>query len=161
MSESRAPKPIAVVALSAPLSTKPSTYPEPFFTRMAKREKRQLGELFGIKNFGVNLTRLAPGSESALMHRHSRQDEMVFILEGEATLVTETAEVVLTAGMCAGFPAQGTAHQLVNRSDRDVVYLEIGDRTAGDEAVYPRDDLVAAPGPDGKRVYSHKDGRPY
>jgi len=161
MSDSKTPDPIAVVALSAPTSAKPSTYPEPFFSRMAKRQKRQLGDLFGLRNFGVNLTRLAPGAESALFHRHSRQDEFIYVLEGEAVLVTETGEAALTAGMCAGFPAQGSAHQLVNRSDRDVVYLEIGDRTAGDEAVYPRDDLVAKPGPDGKRVYTHKDGRPY
>ena len=67
----------------------------------------------------------------------------------------------LTPGMCAGFPAQGIAHQLVNRTDRDVVYLEVGDRTAGDEGSYPRDDLKASLGPDGKWMYTHKDGRPY
>ena len=63
--------------------------------------------------------------------------------------------------MCAGFPAQGIAHQLVNRTDRDVVYLEIGDRTAGDEGSYPRDDLKASQGPDGTWIYAHKGGRAY
>jgi uncharacterized cupin superfamily protein len=77
--------PIAAMASSVPPRTKPSTYPEPFFTRMAKREKRPLGDVFGLKNFGVNLTRLAPGGESALLHRHSKQDEFVYILEGEPT----------------------------------------------------------------------------
>lgn len=161
MSDGGAPKVIAVLASSAPPRTKPSTYPEPFFTRMGKREKRPLGDLFGLRNFGVNLTRLAPGGESALLHRHSRQDEFVYILEGEPTLVTETEEIALSPGMCAGFPAEGIAHQLVNRTDRDVVYLEIGDRTAGDEGSYPRDDLKASLGADGKWVYTHKDGRPY
>src|SRR5687768_12401653 len=85
MSHSRAPRPIAIVASSAPPRTTPSTYPEPFFSRMAKREKRPLGDLFGLKNFGVNLTRLAPGGESALLHRHSRQDELIYVLEGEPT----------------------------------------------------------------------------
>jgi mannose-6-phosphate isomerase-like protein (cupin superfamily) len=118
MSHSRAPRPIAIVASSAPPRTKPSTYPEPFFSRMAKREKQPLGDLFGLKNFGVNLTRLAPGGESALLHRHSRQDELIYVLEGEPTLVTDTEEVPLTPGMCAGFPAQGIAHQLVNRTAR-------------------------------------------
>ena len=128
---------------------------------MAKREKRPLGDLFGLKNFGVNLTRLALGGESALLHRHSRQDELIYVLEGEPTLVTDTEEVPLMPGMCAGFPARGIAHQLVNRTDRDVVYLEVGDRTAGDEGSYPRDDLKASLRPDGKWMYTHKDGRPY
>jgi uncharacterized cupin superfamily protein len=140
---------------------KPSNYPEPFFSRMGKREKRPLGDLFGLKNFGVNLTRIAPGGESSVLHRHSRQDEFVYILEGEATLITETEEVILSPGMCAGFPAQGIAHQLVNRTDHDVVYLEIGDRTVGDEGTYPRDDLQAVLGADGKWSFTHKDGRPY
>lgn len=160
MSDGKTP-PLAVVATDVAPRTKPSNYPEPFFSRMAQREKRQLGEVFGLTNFGVNLTRLDPGGESALLHRHSRQDEFVFILEGEATLVTEDAVVVLAPGMCAGFPARGVAHQLVNRTDKPVVYLEIGDRTPADEADYPRDDLAASLGPDGKWRFTHKDGRPY
>lgn len=161
MSDGGTPKVIAVPASSVPPRTKPSTYPEPFFTRMGKREKRPLGDLFGLRNFGVNLTRLAPGGESALLHRHSKQDEFVYILEGEPTLVTESEEIILSPGMCAGFPAEGIAHQLVNRTDSDVVYLEIGDRSAGDEGSYPRDDLKASLGADGQWVYTHKDGRPY
>jgi len=161
MSHSNTPSPIAIIASSAPPRTKPSTYPEPFFSRMAKRVKRPLADLFGLKNFGVNLTRLAPGGESALLHRHSRQDELIYVLEGEPTLITDTEEVQLMPGMCAGFPARGIAHQLVNRTDRDVVYLEVGDRTAGDEGSYPCDDLKASLGPDGTWTYTHKDGRPY
>jgi uncharacterized cupin superfamily protein len=155
------PHPIVILAASAPPRTKPSNYPEPFFSRMRKREKRPLGDLFGLKNFGVNLTRLMPGGESALLHRHSRQDEFVYVLEGEPTLVTDQGDVQLSPGMCAGFPAQGIAHQLVNRTDGDVVYLEIGDRTSGDEGSYPVDDLKAALGPDGQWVFTHKDGTPY
>src|SRR5215813_3472396 len=94
----------------APLRTKPSNYPEPFFSRMARREKRPLGDLFGLKNFGVNLTTLLPGGESALFHRHSKQDELVYILEGTPTLLTEHQETVLAPGMTVGFPAGGTAH---------------------------------------------------
>jgi uncharacterized cupin superfamily protein len=153
--------PIALEAASAPLRTKPSTYPEPFFSRMAKREKQPLGDLFGVKNFGVNLTRLKPGGESALLHRHSKQDEFVYILEGRPTLVTDRGEVALEPGMCAGFAADGIAHQLVNRTDSDVVYLEIGDRTPGDEGAYPADDLKASLGPGGKWEFAHKNGRPY
>lgn len=152
---------IAVTAASVPPRTKPSNYPEPFFSRMAKREKRQLGDYFGLKNFGVNLTKLMPGGESALLHRHSTQDEFVYILEGEPTLVTDRGEVLLAPGMCAGFPAQGIAHHLVNRTGRDVLYLEIGDRTPGDEGSYPQDDLKASLGADGTWVFTRKDGRPY
>ncbi len=153
--------PLAIEAAMAPLRTRPSNYPEPFFSRTNKREKRPLGDLFGLKNFGVNLTTLKPGGESALLHRHSKQDELVYILQGEPTLVTDKGEVVLKPGLCAGFPAAGLAHQLVNRTDRDVVYLEIGDRSAGDEGSYPADDIQAVFSADGKWSFTHKDGRPY
>ena len=161
MTEKSPMRPIAIVAAEVPPRAKQTSYPEPFASRMAGREKRPLGDLFGLKNFGVNLTRLAPGGESALLHRHSRQDEFVFVLEGEPTLVTDQGEVALRPGMCAGFVALGIAHQLVNRTARDVVYLEIGDRSAGDEGSYPRDDIQAAQTPDGRWVFTHKDGRPY
>lgn len=154
-------RPLAVVAAESPPRTKPSNYPEPFLTRMAKREKRPLGERFGLRNFGVNLTRLAPGGESALLHRHSRQDEFVYVLAGTPTLVTDAGEVELAPGMCAGFPAGGVAHHLVNRTEAPVLYLEIGDRTPGDEGSYPEDDLAAALAPDGNRVFTRKDGTPY
>jgi uncharacterized cupin superfamily protein len=140
---------------------KRSSYPEPFAARVRGREKRSLGDLFGLTNFGVNLTRLGPGAQSALKHRHSRQDEFVFILEGEPTLLRDDEEILVRAGMCAGFPANGSAHCLINRTDRDVVYLEIGDRSPGDEASYPDDDLAAALGPDGHWIMTHKDGRSY
>jgi uncharacterized cupin superfamily protein len=153
--------PIAIEAASVPPRTKPSAYPEPFFSRMGKREKHPLGDLFGLRNFGVNLTRLKPGGESALLHRHSKQDEFIYIVEGNPTLVTDQGEVALAPGMCAGFAAGGIAHQLVNRTDSDVVYLEIGDRTPGDEGAYPADDLKAALGGDGKWQFTRKNGRPY
>jgi len=126
------------------------------------RDKKALGDPFGLANFGVNLTRLAPGARSALRHAHSRQDEFVYILEGAPTLVVESGETVLRPGMCAGFKAGGAAHHLVNRSEADVVYLEIGDRSAGDKVSYPDDDLVLAAAPDGAtRRALHKDGTPW
>ena len=161
MNDGDAPGPIALLAATAPPRTKPSNYPEPFSGRVAGREKRILGDLFGLKNFGVNLTRLAPGSESALLHKHSKQDEFIYVLQGEPTLVTESEEMQLGPGMCAGFPSGGGAHHLVNRSDEDVVYLEIGDRTAADDVTYPNDDLKAVLGDDGKWIFTHKDGNPY
>jgi uncharacterized cupin superfamily protein len=133
--------PLALDASAVPPRAKPSSYPEPFLSRMSKREKRALGDVFGLKNFGVNLTRLLPGGESALLHRHSKQDEFIYVLSGFPTLVTDAGEIALQPGMCAGFPASGRAHQLVNRTAFDVVYLEVGDRTAGDEGFYPADDI--------------------
>ena len=117
--------------------------------------------MFGLTNFGVNLTRLAPGGQSALRHAHAKQDEFVYILEGEATLITDSGETLLKPGMCAGFKAgTGDAHHLVNRSGKDVVFLEVGDRSAGDSVSYPDDDVVAVFGADGKWKYSRKDGKP-
>ena len=150
----------AVDARDIPAEDKQSGYPEPFFSRMAGRSKRRLGNAFGLSNFGVNLTELAPGGESSIMHMHTRQDEFVFILEGTPTLATEAGEQVLAPGMCVGFPAGGLAHHLINRSAVPVVYLEIGDRTPGDAGHYPQDDLLAEM-ENGRWVFQHKDGRAY
>ena len=161
MNESKTPGALALNAADVPPRIKPSVYPEPFAGRMAGREKRALGDQFGLTNFGVNLTRLEPGGESALLHRHTKQDEFIFVLEGEPTLVTERGETVLHPGMCAGFPAQGVAHHLVNRTDLDVVILEVGDRSAGDGASYPNDDLQAAQTLTGDWKFTRKDGTDY
>ena len=153
---------IAILAVEAPPRTKPSNYPEPFASRMAGREKRPLGDLFGLTNFGVNLTRLEPGAVSALRHAHSRQDEFIYVLQGEPTLVTDEGETLLSPGMCAGFKGgMGNAHHLVNRTSTEVVYLEVGDRTAGDAGSYPDDDIQAVLNADGKWGFTHKDGTPY
>jgi uncharacterized cupin superfamily protein len=152
----------AIVAADAPARTRPSNYPEPFASLMAGREKRPLGDLFGLTNFGVNLTILQPGAMSTLRHAHTLQDEFIYVLEGEAVLVTDAGETSLGPGMCAGFRAgNGDAHHLLNRSSSRVVYLEVGDRTRGDTASYPDDDIQAVMGPQGKWVFTHKDGRPY
>ncbi|MGE5523865.1 MAG: cupin domain-containing protein [Rhodospirillaceae bacterium] len=154
--------PVAIDAAEAPVRAKASSYPEPYATMMAARVKRPLGDLFGLTNFGVNLTRLPPGAVSALRHAHARQDEFIYILQGEPTLITDAGETRLSPGMCAGFKAgTGDAHHLVNRSTEDVVYLEIGDRTPGDTASYPDDDLQAVLGDDGKWRFLHKNGDSY
>lgn len=139
-----------------------SVYPAPFAAVVAGRTKRKLGDVFGLANFGVNLTRLDPGAASALVHSHAAQDEFVYVLEGTATLVFGDEEFELGPGDCMGFKAgTGIAHQISNRSDGIVSYIEIGDRTPGDAAAYPRDDLVARQDPEGKWGFSHKDGTPY
>ena len=155
------PRPVSVIAADVPPRSKPSAYPEPFASRMAGRVKRPLGDLFGLTNFGVNLTRLAPQAVSALRHAHSKQDELVYILEGRPTLHTDEGRTQLSPGMCAGFKAgTGNGHRLLNETTEDVVYLEIGDRTPGDEGSYPDDDLKATL-VDGKWKFVHKDGQPY
>lgn len=153
--------PVAVEAAAVPSRRGALHLPEPFASRLSRRVKHALGDPFGLKAFGVNLTRLAAGDVSALHHRHTVQDEFVYVLEGHPTLVTDGAEVNLSPGMCAGFPASGPAHHLENRTDREVVVLEVGDRGPGDQVVYPGEDLVLAVGPDGKRRFTRRDGTPY
>ncbi len=154
--------PIAVVATEVAPRTKPSNYPEPFASRMAGREKRQLGDIFGLSNFGVNLVRLAPHSVSSLRHAHTKQDEFVYILQGHPTLQTDEGDTPLAPGMCAGFKAgTGKGHCLQNRTAEEVVYLEVGDRTPGDEGSYPDDDLKALLVTTGQWRFVHKDGTPY
>lgn len=154
--------PTAIAAAEAPLRAKPTSYPEPFASRMAGREKRPLGDLFGLTNFGVNLARLAPGAVSALRHAHIRQDEFIYVLQGQPTLVTDAGETVLQVGECAGFKSgTGNGHHLVNRTQSDVIYLEVGDRSPADAVGYPDDDMQAQQGADGKWRFLHKDGDPY
>ncbi|MEJ2761635.1 MAG: cupin domain-containing protein [Gammaproteobacteria bacterium] len=139
-----------------------TAYPDVFAQVVTGRTKRKLGDLFGLQNFGVNLTTLDPGAASALFHYHEVQDEFVFILEGSPTLVFGDDEYELSPGECMGFKAgAGIGHQLVNRTDETVVYVEVGDRTTGEQVTYPRDDIAAHTGPDGTWVFTHKDGTPY
>ena len=152
---------VAIRAAEALPKAKQSNYPEPFASMVAGRFKRPLGDVFGLKNFGVNLTKLAPGAISALRHAHTVQDEFIYILQGTPTLITDAGETLLSAGMCAGFKSgSGSGHHMVNRSAENVVYLEIGDRNPGDAASYPDDDLQAL-FESGQWVFKHKDGKPY
>ncbi len=154
-------KPIAVTASEVPARMRFSVYPEPFASRMVGREKRPLGDLFGLTNFGVNLTRLAPNAVSALRHAHTKQEEFVYILQGQPTLHTDEGRTQLSPGMCAGFKAgTGNGHRLINETTEEVVYLEVGDRTPGDEGSYPDDDLKALL-VEGKWKFVHKDDTPY
>jgi|SRR5882672_3418826 len=138
-----------------------SGYPEPFKSRVSTRRKRKLGDALGLKNFGVNLTTIPPGGMSALRHWHSREDEFIYVLRGELVLVTDAGEQVLKPGMCAGFPAgRADGHCLVNRTGRNAVYLEVGDRKPDDAVTYPDDDIAGQATPQGRR-FNHKDGTPY
>jgi len=142
-------------------AAKQTGYPDPFKTKVKGRIKRRLGDEFGLANFGVNLTTLAPGAMSSVRHGHTVQDEFIYILQGNPTLVTNAGETRLQPGMCAGFKAgAGDAHHLRNDTNEEVRYLEVGDRLPGDSANYPDDDL-AVKMVDGVYKYSHKDGRPY
>ena|SRR6185312_2787910 len=153
--------PTALRAADVPPQATKTNYPEPFASKVAGRTKRRLGEAFGLKNFGVNLTHLAPGAISSIRHHHAKQDELIYMVEGEAVLITDSGATKIKQGDCAGFRAgSGDAHQIVNRSTREVIYLEIGDRTPGETVTYPDDDLDMVM-VDGKLRFTHKDGRPY
>jgi uncharacterized cupin superfamily protein len=140
-----------------------SDYPEAFRALVERGQRQRLGDALELKNFGVNLTRLPPGCASSLRHWHSRQDEFIYVLEGTLMLITDAGEQVLTAGMAAGFPAgRRDGHHLVNRSGSDALFLEVGDRSAGDEGEYPDHDMVWR-NVDGDQayVYLHRDATAY
>ena len=114
---------------------------QPTFLTQTNAARFAMGNVFGLSNFGVNYTRIPPGAISALRHAHSHQDEAVFILSGHPTLRTDEGETELQPGMFVGFKAgTGNAHQLVNRTQEDVICIEIGDRNPDDQATYPDDD---------------------
>jgi uncharacterized cupin superfamily protein len=154
-------QPLSIKARDAEPRRKPSNYPEPFRSMFPGRVKRPLGDVFGLRNFGVNLTQLAPGTASALRHAHSRQDEFIFVVSGRPLLHTDEGMRRLEPGDCAGFPAgTGNGHRLVNDTGEEVTYLEVGDRTPGDEVAYPDDDIKAVLTEAGWK-FVHKDGTPY
>jgi uncharacterized cupin superfamily protein len=136
-------------------------YPPPFDRVVVGRERKRLGNAAGLDQFGVNLTTLKPGAASALRHWHEKEDELVFILEGEVVLIEDGGEIVLKPGDAAGFKAGvPNGHHLVNKTNRDAVYLEIGTRSKYERADYPDVDLMAVRDDKGMR-YTHKNGDPY
>jgi uncharacterized cupin superfamily protein len=139
-----------------------SGYPEPFRAAVAGRSKRTLGDPFGLTQFGINLVHMPPGCWSSQRHWHTHEDEFVYVVEGELTLVTDAGEQLMRPGMVAGFPAgRADGHHLINRSDRPATYLEIGSRRPDvDEAVYSDIDMeIRLRG--GDHVFVHKNGEPY
>ena len=138
-----------------------TTIPEPFKALNQNRYNRRLGDFAGLKNYGVNLTRILPGGQSSYLHAHTRQDEFIYVVEGEVVLETSAGSQTLKSGMCAGFPAgSGTAHRFLNKTTRDVLLLVVGDRSAGDEIAYPDIDLHARFDQGGTYRYTKKDGTP-
>lgn len=138
-----------------------TVYPAVFAHVVNGRSKRALGDQFGLDQFGVNLTTLAPGAASALRHYHQREDEFVYVLDGELTLVDNSGEHPMTPGMCAGFKAGvANGHQLVNRSSKPATYIEIGTRSPDEAASYPDVDLKGVKAA-GKFTFTRKDGSAY
>ena len=137
-----------------------TSYPAPYDEPCRARRRVRLGDAAGLRQFGVNLLRLAPGTWSSQRHWHSAEDEFVWVVEGEVVLVDEAGETVLRAGDCAGFRAgEANAHHLVNRGGDEALILEVGGRHPDVDAVeYPDIDLTI---PAGTRAYHHKDGSPY
>ena len=139
-----------------------TSYPAVFKADNSRRWNRRLGDHVGLKNFGVNLTRVEPGAQSSARHAHAKQDEFIWVVEGEIVLETNEGSQTLRPGMCAGFAAGcGNAHRFVNKTDRDALILVIGDRTPFDEIDYPDIDNHATAGADGKYVFTRKDGTPH
>ncbi len=136
-----------------------SDYPAPFAAYAQARTRQALGDAGGLSDFGVNLTHLPPGAWSSQRHWHTAEDELVYVLSGEVTLITDAGESVLRAGHCAAFPKNvADGHHLINRSSATAVYLEIGSRRDEDSCHYPDVDLHY----DGAiGHYAHKDGAPY
>jgi uncharacterized cupin superfamily protein len=138
-----------------------TVYPPEFKDIVRGREKTVLGDVAGLTQFGVNLTRLKPGAASALRHWHHNEDEFVYMLEGELVLIEDGGEVLLRPGDAAGFKAGvPNGHHLINKTQRDAVYLEIGTRAPSDRAEYPDVDLDLVRNA-GKMMLTHKSGEPY
>jgi uncharacterized cupin superfamily protein len=136
-------------------------YPAQFQAECKGRHKQALGDAIGLTQFGVNITRIEPGQTSALRHWHEQEDEFIYMLQGELVLAENDGEVVLKAGDAAGFKAgSGVAHRLINRSNRDAVYFEVGTRAKTERVHYPDVDLELVRDEKGRR-YQRRNGEPY
>jgi uncharacterized cupin superfamily protein len=139
--------------------TEGSGYPPPFDAPCADRVRQRLGAAGGLQDFGVNLMRLPAGGWSSQRHWHSDEDELVYVLEGEVTLIEDGGETVLRAGDCAAFPkGSGDGHHMINNSRAMAVYLEVGARSPDDVTTCSDVDMMST-NADGRFV--HKDGTPY
>ena len=137
-------------------------YPEPYRENVVARCKRALGDAFGLTRYGVNLVELSPGTWSSQRHWHTHEDEFVFVVSGELTLITDAGEQILTPGMVAGFPAgDANGHHLINKGDEVASYLEVGDRNPQDEVFYPDIDLLFKVNEVGEHEFTNRDGVPY
>jgi uncharacterized cupin superfamily protein len=138
-----------------------TAYPAPYDRVVVGRERKRLGNAAGLDQFGVNLTTLKPGASSALRHWHEREDEFIYMLEGELVLIEDGGETLLLPGDAAGFKANsGNGHHLVNKSSRDAIYLEVGTRSKHERVEYPEADLLVVRDDKGGR-YTRKNGDPY
>lgn len=136
-----------------------SGYPPPYDAPCATRTRKRLGDAGGLQDFGLNLMTLPPGGWSSQRHWHSHEDEFVYVLQGELTLVEDDGETLLRAGDCAAFPKNsGNGHHMINRSDAVAVYLEVGSRHLEDLTTCSDIDLMSS-NADGRFV--RKDGTPY
>jgi uncharacterized cupin superfamily protein len=136
-------------------------YPEPFRQAVAGRLRKRLGNAVGLDQLGVNLTTLKPGAWSSQRHWHASEDELVYVIEGELVLCEDGGETVLRPGDAAGWKANvPNGHCLINRTDRDAVFLEIGTRSKSERATYSDIDMQAVRDDKGTR-YLHKSGEPY
>ncbi len=149
-------------ASAAPVITGCS-YPAPYDEPVRARSWQRLGDLAGLTQFGVNLVRLPPGTWSSQRHWHEKEDEFVWILEGEVVMVTDASEETLRPGQCAGFKAGARdGHHFQNRASRDAVLLVAGSRVDGDSGEYSDIDMKFGPAETASAGrYQHKDGRPY
>jgi uncharacterized cupin superfamily protein len=138
-----------------------TNYPEPYRKVVAGRSRKRLGNAIGLDQFGVNICTLKPGAASSLRHAHEREDELVYMLEGEVVMVEDHGETVLRPGDAAGWKANsGIHHHLINRSDRNAVFLEVGTRAQHERATYTDADLIVVRDANGSRAL-HKSGEPY
>jgi uncharacterized cupin superfamily protein len=134
-------------------------YPSQFNEACAGRTRKRLGDFGKLTDFGVNLMTLPPGKWSSQRHWHSHEDEFVYVLQGELTLVEDSGAVALQAGECACFPkGTGNGHHLRNTSSSVAVYLEVGSRHPDDLTTCSDIDLQSS-SRDG--AFVHKDGTPY
>jgi uncharacterized cupin superfamily protein len=135
-----------------------SSYPAPHHLKVQDRIRLRLGDAGGLTDFGVNLLRLKPGIWSSQRHWHTHEEEFVFIVSGEVVLVTDKGEEILRAGDCAAFPKNvADGHQIINRTDTDVLVLEVGTNSVDDVCTYPDIDMKV----DAKTGFTHLDGTPY
>ncbi|MTH77228.1 cupin domain-containing protein [Paracoccus aestuariivivens] len=134
-----------------------SSYPEPYNLGSGNLSYRHISEAGGLSQYGVALETLHPGGQSSQMHWEEHEDEFLYMLSGELTVIEDGNATIIGPGdACCWKAGEPVAHCLKNHTDQPATYLIVGSRNPDNICHYPGLDMLATP-----EGYTHLDGTPY
>jgi len=98
---------------------------------------RGIGAAAGLRKIGVNLVRLLPGERSSWPHAEEKEEEFVYVLEGNVDAWIDGTTHPMKPGDLAAFPsATGISHCFINNTRRKVLLMVGGEASRPDNRIY-------------------------